>query len=98
MSQERQHFKDNNVYLFLGIVSRTIEPSTQPQSLPQRHALIRAIEEGVRSVRSPEGLRGTVPLNEEDHVQLEEMLSIFRNLHLDLPLHVAADSQQSEIH
>ena len=51
------HFTEDAVSAFLGVLSRTIEPSIQLQSLSSRQVVIRAIEEGVHKLRSPTGLR-----------------------------------------
>ena len=79
------HFNEAAVSAFLGVLSRTIEPSIQLRSLSSRQVVIREIEEEVHKLRTPTGLRAVVPLTEEDHVQIEEMLSVFRELHRTIP-------------
>ena len=78
-------FNEAAVSAFLGVLSGTIEPSIRSQSLPSRQVVIRAVEEGVHKLRTPTGLRAANPLTEEDHVQIEGMLGIFRELHRTIP-------------
>ena len=94
-SRKPPHFNEAAVSAFLGVLSRTIEPSIQLQSLSSRQVVIRAIEEGVHNLRSPTGLRAALPLTEEEHVQMEEMLSIFRELHRTIPF-LAAEREDEK--
>ena len=68
----------------------------QSRSLPERHAMIRAIEAGVGSLRRSDGL-ASAGLTEDDHIQIEEMLSIFRQTHREIPFLLAERGEDEEV-